>query len=118
MHSTSHVPCTPRAFVTLFLCLPAGERRVPLALYGVQLALNLAWQPLFFIAKRPDIALADSAGVHMVWLHGLVIFRSPPIFACNKMSGTGSLSVSPCLYPDAFLQGTRQKGPPCLTHYC
>lgn len=40
----------------------AGERRLPLALYGAQLLLNIAWQPLFFNLKRPDVALVDSAG--------------------------------------------------------
>jgi tryptophan-rich sensory protein len=43
--------------------LGAGqERRLPLALYGVQLVLNLIWQPIMFTAHRPDIALVDSAG--------------------------------------------------------
>lgn len=37
-----------------------GNRAVPLTLYGAQLALNLAWTPLFFKAHKLDIALADS----------------------------------------------------------
>ena len=32
---------------------------MPLKIYGAQLLFNFAWQPLFFIAKRPDLALAD-----------------------------------------------------------
>ncbi|KAF5843750.1 hypothetical protein DUNSADRAFT_8266 [Dunaliella salina] len=40
-----------------------GERRLPLTLYGVQLLLNLAWQPLFFNLKRPDVALVDSTAM-------------------------------------------------------
>jgi hypothetical protein len=46
---------------------PSGlgqERRLPLTLYGIQLVLNLIWQPIMFSAHRPDIALADSAGVY------------------------------------------------------
>mmetsp|Transcript_9752 Transcript_9752/g.24274 ORF Transcript_9752/g.24274 Transcript_9752/m.24274 type:complete len:207 (+) Transcript_9752:55-675(+) len=39
------------------------KKRLPLALYGAQLLLNLAWQPIFFKAHRPDIALADSAAM-------------------------------------------------------
>jgi tryptophan-rich sensory protein len=34
----------------------------PMVLYGAQLALNLAWQPLFFLAKRPGVAQIDNAG--------------------------------------------------------
>lgn len=32
-----------------------------LRLWGVQIAANAAWSPLFFGAKRPDLALADLA---------------------------------------------------------
>jgi tryptophan-rich sensory protein len=32
---------------------------VPLALYGTQLALNVAWSPLFFGAKKLGAALVD-----------------------------------------------------------
>lgn len=34
----------------------------PMVLYGTQLALNLAWQPLFFLLKRPGVAQVDNAG--------------------------------------------------------
>jgi benzodiazapine receptor len=37
------------------------RQAVPLALYGTQLALNLAWSPLFFGAKKLDTALLDIA---------------------------------------------------------
>lgn len=39
---------------------PPGEaRRRALTLYGVQLALNLAWSFLFFGLQRPDLGLLD-----------------------------------------------------------
>lgn len=37
----------------------AGAGQVPLALYAVQLLLNLAWQPLFFIKKDLKAASID-----------------------------------------------------------
>lgn len=37
-------------------------QKKPLALYAGQLALNFAWQPLFFQAKRLDYALVDITG--------------------------------------------------------
>lgn len=39
------------------------NRRLPLALYGAQLVLNLIWQPIMFRFKRPDVALADSTAM-------------------------------------------------------
>ena len=37
----------------------------PLVLFGVQLALNAAWSPLFFALRRPDLAFAD---IVLLWL--------------------------------------------------
>ena len=37
---------------------------VPLSLYAVQLALNLAWTPLFFKKHQLTYALADITGRH------------------------------------------------------
>jgi benzodiazapine receptor len=39
------------------------RRRQALVLYGVQLALNLAWSLIFFGLRRPDLALADIAAL-------------------------------------------------------
>lgn len=39
------------------------ERRRALALWGVQHALNAAWSPLFFKARRPRAAFADLAAM-------------------------------------------------------
>lgn len=36
-----------------------GPARLPLTVYGVNLILNGLWTPLFFGAKRIDLALAD-----------------------------------------------------------
>ena len=37
----------------------AMDVRMPLALFAIQLALNLAWTPLFFGMQRPGLALAE-----------------------------------------------------------
>ena len=37
----------------------ATDVRMPLALFAIQLALNLAWTPLFFGMQRPGLALAE-----------------------------------------------------------
>ena len=34
-------------------------QKVPLSIYGVQLLFNFAWNPLFFLGRRLDVALAD-----------------------------------------------------------
>lgn len=39
------------------------ERSRALALWATQLGLNGAWTPLFFGARRPDLALADIGGL-------------------------------------------------------
>jgi tryptophan-rich sensory protein len=33
--------------------------RMPIALFAIQLALNLAWTPIFFGMQRPGLALAE-----------------------------------------------------------
>jgi len=37
----------------------ATDVRMPLALFAIQLALNLAWTPIFFGMQRPGLALAE-----------------------------------------------------------
>ncbi|TKX51010.1 tryptophan-rich sensory protein [Halorubrum sp. ASP121] len=37
---------------------PAGRVRAALALFGVQLAVNVAWSPTFWGLERPDLGLA------------------------------------------------------------
>ena len=45
-----------------YLVYKAGGGPVPLTLYGIQLALNLAWSPLFFKVKEIGYAVADITG--------------------------------------------------------
>jgi tryptophan-rich sensory protein len=37
----------------------ATDVRMPIALFAIQLALNLAWTPIFFGMQRPGLALAE-----------------------------------------------------------
>ena len=46
-----------------------GGGFVPLALYAAQLALNLAWSPIFFKKHQLGFALADITGAPMLGLH-------------------------------------------------
>lgn len=41
----------------------SAERTRALALWGTQLALNAAWTPLFFGARKPGVALVDMAAL-------------------------------------------------------
>ena len=41
------------------LCDHVLLQRKPLGIYALHLAINFAWQPLFFQAKRLDVAMAD-----------------------------------------------------------
>ena len=43
-----------------------GGGFVPLALYAAQLALNLAWSPIFFKKHQLGFALADITGALML----------------------------------------------------
>ena len=45
-----------------YLVWKSGGGAVPLTLYGIQLALNLAWSPLFFKQHEIGFALADITG--------------------------------------------------------
>jgi translocator protein len=51
-------------------CDRSSERTRALALWPAQLALNAAWSPIFFGAKRPDIAMLDLVAL---WI-ALVLF--------------------------------------------
>lgn len=48
--------------------------RVPLALFGLQLALNVAWSGLFFGLRRPDLALLEIVALWLAILATLVAF--------------------------------------------
>ena len=42
-----------------------GDRRKALVAFAAQLALNVAWTPLFFGLHRPDLAFVD---IVLLWL--------------------------------------------------
>ena len=51
-----------------------GERALPLAAWGLQLALNALWSPLFFKLHRMDWALADIVLLVLAILATIVLF--------------------------------------------
>ncbi|KAK9813948.1 hypothetical protein WJX73_006152 [Symbiochloris irregularis] len=58
-----------------YLVFKAGGGPVPLTLYGVQLALNLAWSPLFFKVKEIGFAVADITALVGVLVATIVEFH-------------------------------------------
>ncbi len=55
-----------------------GLGGLPLGLYAVQLALNFAWSPLFFVKKEIGLALADITGAAPAQpppMHHMVLIR-------------------------------------------
>jgi tryptophan-rich sensory protein len=57
---------------------PAGVR-LPLSLFAIQLALNLAWSGLFFALRRPDLAFGEILLLWAAILMTLVAFaRASP----------------------------------------
>ena len=61
----------------------------PLAWYGVQLALNAAWSPVFFRWHRPDLALG------VILLLGLAIGAT--LLAFRRVSRLSALLLAPYL---------------------
>lgn len=70
------------------------DRSRALALWGAQLALNAAWTPLFFTARRPRAALVDVAGlVPAVAAYG---------FAAGRVDRTAGWMMAPYLAWTSF----------------
>ncbi len=52
-----------------------GAVFVPMAVYGLQLALNAGWSPLFFGLKRPDWAFAELVCLWLAILANIAVFH-------------------------------------------
>jgi benzodiazapine receptor len=59
-----------------------GDARVPLALFGTQLALNWAWTPIFFYYHTLGWSL-----VEMLALYGSVLACSASFYKVNRTAG-------------------------------
>lgn len=62
---------------------PAPGRRAALTLYGVQLALNLAWSLLFFGLRNPGLALGE-----VVLLLGSVVATATLFWRLDRPAGS------------------------------
>jgi len=65
----------------------SGPAKVPLALYGTQLALNGIWSPLFFVAHRPDLSLLD--------ILAMDAFVAATIYSFAEVNKTAALMLLP-----------------------
>ena len=84
--------------------LRAGGGPCPLALYGVQLALNAAWTPLFFGARDLDLASWDAVALVGATLGTALAFHAAdgpagwlmaPVVAWVALAAALTLSVAP-----------------------
>jgi benzodiazapine receptor len=62
------------------------EVRLPLSLYGLQLALNLAWTGIFFALRRPGLAFGE---IVLLWTTILVTLM---VFGRVSRSAAGFLA--------------------------
>ncbi|DBB09927.1 TPA: hypothetical protein ACH3X3_001533 [Trebouxia sp. C0006] len=83
--------------VASWLVWQNGGGAVPLSLYAVQLALNLAWTPLFFKEHQLTYALADITGLLGVLTATVVEF--------NKVSPQAAYLLLPYLGWSTFAAG-------------
>lgn len=60
--------------VASWLAARAGGGAAALGAYAAQLALNAAWNPLFFVARRADVALVEIAALGAAAVYTAVKF--------------------------------------------
>lgn len=59
----------------VWVCARRSQARWPLAVFFVQLALNLLWSGLFFGLRRPDLALLEVAALIAALAATILLFR-------------------------------------------
>lgn len=69
-------------------------QKKPLGIYALHLVLNFAWQPLFFQAKRLDIA--------MVEMSGLLVMTAATAQAFHKVNPKAGYLMAPTVAWVAF----------------
>lgn len=80
---------TVAAFVVAWRDLPPARHTMLVALFVVNVVLNVAWSAFFFTLRRPDFALVEVA---VLWLSILVL-----VVALWPWSRTGALLLLPYL---------------------
>jgi tryptophan-rich sensory protein len=65
----------------------AGWHSYPIAVYAAQLLLNLAWQPIFFLLKRPGVAQVENASEALMRLPLFVVLEVGCSYSAAGPSG-------------------------------
>lgn len=80
---------TVAAFVVVWRSAPADRRPLILALFAINIVLNIGWSALFFAMKRPDLALIEVA---FLWASIVAL-----VVVLRHWSRTASLLLLPYL---------------------
>lgn len=90
-----------------------GLWSAPMAAYAAQLALNFAWSPLFFGAKRTDLALVDIAGMEIsIALTTKLFWEVDPVAGGLMLPYLAWVTFAAALNARIYLDNPGNKPPP------